>query len=237
MPRRTRSASARRPTRLDRREIVDTALRLIDAKGLEQLSLRRLATELHVTVAAVYWHVRSKDELLDAVMEVIFSELAPPPCDRGPWTERARELSTWFRSLLLERVNLVFTPAFGKILPYAFMEVGLAGKNILKDAGFTGAELARASRALYWYTFAAVLQQAGTMSTSLPTSPPKLVLERAIDTLEPDEFAAFLEYLHGRSPDDHDALFQLGLGCLLDGLARDLETRRTAAKHDQAGGA
>jgi len=226
MARRARAPSARRSTRLDRREIVDCALRLIDRDGLEQLSLRRLASELGVTPAAVYWHVRSKDELLDAVMDVIFAELAPPRCDSGPWTERARELLTWFRSRLLERRNLVFTPAFGKILPYAFMQVGVAGKNILRDAGFEGADLARASRALYWHTFAFVLQQAGRSNSSLPDATPKAVLERAIDTLEPEEFSAFLEYLRGRSPDDDEAIYSYSLNCMLEALGHDLARRR-----------
>ena len=60
-------------TRLSRDAVVDGALGLLDAEGLEALTIRRLAQSLGVTPMALYWHVKNKDELLLAVSEQVWS--------------------------------------------------------------------------------------------------------------------------------------------------------------------
>src|SRR5262245_13926597 len=56
---------------LTRRAIVERALDLGDAEGLEAVSLRRLATELGVTPMALYRHVKDKQDLVNAMYEAI----------------------------------------------------------------------------------------------------------------------------------------------------------------------
>ncbi|MBP2707765.1 TetR/AcrR family transcriptional regulator C-terminal domain-containing protein [Microbispora sp. RL4-1S] len=63
---------------LERDRIVGTALRLLDEVGLDKLTLRRLAAELGVQAPALYWHFRSKQELLDEMTEVISVGQSPP---------------------------------------------------------------------------------------------------------------------------------------------------------------
>ena len=60
---------------LSREAIVDSARQLISAGGLEQLSLRRLATLLGVTAPALYAHVEDKGDLLRAIAETGFADL------------------------------------------------------------------------------------------------------------------------------------------------------------------
>nr|BFE78795.1 hypothetical protein GCM10020093_013960 [Planobispora longispora] len=60
----------RRPG-LTRQIIVDAALRLLDEAGLEGLTVRRLAAELGVQSPALYWHFRTKQELLNGMAGVI----------------------------------------------------------------------------------------------------------------------------------------------------------------------
>ncbi|MDQ4102691.1 MAG: TetR/AcrR family transcriptional regulator C-terminal domain-containing protein [Actinomycetota bacterium] len=69
--------------------MVRTALRLLDEVGLEGLTLRRLACELGVSAATLYWHVRDKRALLDLVAEMIVAEhrSAVRPAPGQPWWE------------------------------------------------------------------------------------------------------------------------------------------------------
>src|SRR5215831_18198738 len=53
-----------RPPTIDRDSVLETAIRLLDAEGVEALTMRRLASELGVSAMAPYRHVGSKDELL-----------------------------------------------------------------------------------------------------------------------------------------------------------------------------
>src|SRR5215813_6541989 len=59
---------------LTRRAIVERALELGDAEGLDAVSLRRLATELGVTPMALYRHVKDKQDLVNAMYEAIVEE-------------------------------------------------------------------------------------------------------------------------------------------------------------------
>src|SRR5215831_495705 len=56
---------------LTRRSVVERALELGDAEGLEAVTLRRLASELGVTPMSLYRHVKDKQDLINAMYEAI----------------------------------------------------------------------------------------------------------------------------------------------------------------------
>jgi TetR/AcrR family tetracycline transcriptional repressor len=73
---------------LERGRVVQAALRLLDAVGLDGLSLRRLAAELGVQAPALYWHFAGKRELLDLLAQAIMDEAIDLEAARGrPWDE------------------------------------------------------------------------------------------------------------------------------------------------------
>ncbi|GGD41102.1 TetR family transcriptional regulator [Microbacterium faecale] len=84
-----------RGTGHDLEGIVDAALELLDAFGLPDLSMRRLATHLGVQPSALYWHVENKQSLLAAVADRIVSEAAP--------ATGVRETARALRDALLNR--------------------------------------------------------------------------------------------------------------------------------------
>jgi TetR/AcrR family transcriptional regulator, tetracycline repressor protein len=84
-------------TRLSRDAVVDGALKLLDAEGLEALTIRRLAQSLAVTPMALYWHVKNKDELLLAVSERVWGLT---DTDIDPGLEPLDQLRSLFLSML-----------------------------------------------------------------------------------------------------------------------------------------
>ncbi|WP_332770417.1 TetR/AcrR family transcriptional regulator C-terminal domain-containing protein [Phenylobacterium sp.] len=60
---------------LDRKTIVAAALRLLDEKGLEGVTTRRLAEVLGVAGPSLYWHVKNKDALFDHMSDAMFGEV------------------------------------------------------------------------------------------------------------------------------------------------------------------
>ena len=91
MARESRQNSSNRIT-LTPDTVVEGALTLADAEGLEAVTIRRLAKELGVTPMALYWHFRSKDELLDGMVARIFEEIDLSVDASATWQEQLRAL-------------------------------------------------------------------------------------------------------------------------------------------------
>jgi TetR/AcrR family transcriptional regulator, tetracycline repressor protein len=76
----TPTKSDTRPS-LSRDLVADRALEIADAEGIEAVTIRRLATELGVTPMALYWHFRTKEDLLAGLADRVLDALVPP--ERG----------------------------------------------------------------------------------------------------------------------------------------------------------
>ncbi len=81
--------------RLSRASVLQAAVALADRNGLEGFSMRRLAQVLDVVPMALYKHVANKDELLDGMVDIVFSEIESPSIDHN-WklAMRRRAIST-----------------------------------------------------------------------------------------------------------------------------------------------
>jgi AcrR family transcriptional regulator len=99
-------AVRRRPA-LSRREVLTAALRLIDADGVEALSMRRLGKALDRDPMRLYRFAVSKDALLDGVVELVLEELVVPEVVGGDWQDVLRRTAHDFRGLALAHPNVV----------------------------------------------------------------------------------------------------------------------------------
>ncbi len=100
------SVEVREKGALDRATIVRTALRLLDEVGIDGLSTRRLAAELGIKSASLYWHFKDKNELLNEMSGVMFSEALNPPNISGPdfdWAEWLAEGARAIRRTAISR--------------------------------------------------------------------------------------------------------------------------------------
>ncbi len=140
---RTRSAPATRP-QLSRDLIVETALRLLDADGLDGVSMRRVAEELGTGPASLYAHVANKEELLDLVLDRVAGEIEIPRPDPARWQEQLRELglavhATFIRHRDIAAVSLANIPTGMNSLRIAdgMMGIMIAGGVPPRVAGWT----------------------------------------------------------------------------------------------------
>jgi AcrR family transcriptional regulator len=99
--------SRRRREPISRDAIVTAAIGLLDREGLAALSMRRLAEELGTGAASLYWHVGSKDGLLDLVMDEIIGEGKVPDPDPGHWREQLKQVARDQRAASLRHPWLV----------------------------------------------------------------------------------------------------------------------------------
>lgn len=99
--------AARRSTPLTRDEILETALRIIDADGTEGLSMRKLARELGVEAMSLYHHVPSKQALLDGVVELSLAAQAPANVSGMEWQDTVVAAVCAFRRALVAHPNVL----------------------------------------------------------------------------------------------------------------------------------
>lgn len=97
----------RRRDPITREAIVEAALRILDAEGLDGLSMRRVAEALDTGAASLYRHVGSKDGLLDLVFDQVIGEQEVPDADPERWREQLRDVARTMRATILRHRDIV----------------------------------------------------------------------------------------------------------------------------------
>jgi AcrR family transcriptional regulator len=137
-PPRSRGAQ---PT-LSREQIVRAAIELLDEKGLDGLSMRRLGSRLAAGATSAYWYVATKDELLELALDEVMGEIDVPEVGTTDWRTAAAALAHGLRSMILRHpwVTGLFgvRPAMG---PNA-MRMSDRVVGVLTAAGFSGMTVA-----------------------------------------------------------------------------------------------
>jgi len=220
MPRsRVRPPSEER-VRLTRDRVLVGAVAVADAGGIEGLAIRSLAQHLGVKPMALYHHVANKSEILDGIVDLVFSEIEIPSADddwragmvrRAQSTRQALKRHPWATVLLQSRT--VPGPA---TLRHHNAIIGT-----LRTAGFSVAMTAHAYALLDSYIYGFALSEA-----ALPIHGPETVSEVAESMMEQvsmDAYPHLVEFSieHIMQPGyDFGAEFDFGLDLILDGLAR-----------------
>ena len=93
---------------INRSQVFEEALALIDAAGIDSLSMRSLASKLGVNAASLYHHFSDKDEILDGVAQLALVDKYPLEIDRSaPWDEQIIQFSVGAYRALMIHPNLV----------------------------------------------------------------------------------------------------------------------------------
>jgi AcrR family transcriptional regulator len=91
------------------RETAEVALELIRNEGVEAVTIRRLAFELDVKSASLYYHFRNKEEILAMAAKVALEGIRGAGDPRRPWREWLLENTVRYRRALLVYPDLVPT--------------------------------------------------------------------------------------------------------------------------------
>jgi TetR/AcrR family tetracycline transcriptional repressor len=147
--------------RLSKRAVVDRALKLADADGLDALTIRKLAQDLGVTPMALYWHFRSKDDLLEGMSEQVWGEIEVNVDASQPWWA---QLQGGLESLL--GVLRAHPSAPQLLLEHekrneAALRATEAALAILRGAGFDPQHAAEIARSTLWTGITLVMSEAG----------------------------------------------------------------------------
>lgn len=213
---------------LSREQIVEAAIRLIDAGGLDGFSMRRLGQELGSGATSIYWHIRDKDQLIDLVLDEILAEVQLTQDASTPWREQAGYLAREFRAVLRRHHHLA--AVFGSRITLGpntlrGIEYLLA---VLREAGFEGTSLTLAFSAILNFAMGTAIMEArgltGPEGEGKSQEEVQAIFVGMLASLPEDEFPNLRRFIPDSNYEEisEDAQFEYGLQRLLDGLETDL---------------
>jgi AcrR family transcriptional regulator len=221
---RTSAKSAKSP--LSRETVVEAGVALARRDGIESLTMRKLAQELDAGAMSLYHYVRDKEELLDAMVDVVFAEIELPTTDvdwrtamrrRAHSTREALNRHRWAVGLMESRL----TPGIASI------RLHNAVLGCLREAGFSLEQTVQAYSVQDAYIYGFALQEKSIPFESAEEST-AVAEDHARQFAELQEaFPHLAEVVGGHVAEvgyDFAQSFEDGLDLILDALER----RRTA---------
>jgi AcrR family transcriptional regulator len=214
---------------LDADAIVTAALQLVDDRGVDAFTIRALSERLGVRAPTIYWHVGSKAELLEAVVDRVMVETAPSVHYEGEWDARVRHLFAVVRARVVAhpRVMALMRSTHSRAFE---LWIGEA-LDIARAAGFDDADVPAYARIIVTTALACAQSEVTIASTDYmeldPADPSARRYRVKPDVLRedlPGDIALTTSY---DVDEQHERMTNLFVG----GLGVELE-RATNAAHD-----
>jgi TetR/AcrR family transcriptional regulator, tetracycline repressor protein len=207
--------------RLSKRTVTESALKLADANGLDALTIRKLADYLGVTPMALYWHFRSKEELLEGVAEQVWGEIDVNVDPDAPWWAQLQGMLESLVTVLRAHPaapQLVLEHEKRNEAALRATEVTL---DVLRRAGFDPLQASTIARSALWTGITLVMSEPGY-------KPELTADERAewqrrnqveLSMLPAARYPRLIECALPMSAcDDPDFHYQFGIGLFIDGV-------------------
>jgi AcrR family transcriptional regulator len=215
----TEQAAVRRPP-LSRDQVLRAAVALADEGGIGALSMRKLGQVLGVEAMSLYNHVASKGDLLDGMVDVVFSEIGLPAGD-VVWKPAMRQRAISAREALARHRWAIGLMESRRSPGPATLRHHDAVLGCLRGAGFSVELTAHAYSVLDSYIYGFALQEASLPFDSAEEAP-ELAQEIA-GQLPAGEYPHLTELAvaHVLQPGyRYGDEFEIGLDLILDGLER-----------------
>ncbi len=208
--------------RLSRGAVLAAAVALADERGIEAVTMRKLARELGVEAMSLYNHVANKTDLLDGMIDIVFSEIEAPAAE-GDWKAQMRNRAVSTREALLRHRWAVGEMEGRTNHGPSNMKVHDAVLGCLRAAGFSIEMTIHAMSVQDAYIYGFALQQTD-MASQTPEDFAAEAQRQMVDYADAlADYPNLVEVVGGhvaKAGYDYEAEFLFGLDVILDGLER-----------------
>jgi TetR/AcrR family transcriptional regulator, tetracycline repressor protein len=208
--------------KINREMVMRAGLKLLNEDGLEQLTLRRLGVELNVQPATIYWHFKSKEDLLDEMATTVLAEGAAnlvPARKTADWRVWASTFGEGLRRTLLAHRDGARMVAGTRLTNTEYLKTVERIGNRMLAAGFSTRSAVVLFSTIYNYTLSFVMEEQAVFPVAGERSP-RYALEERNARLDPAEFP-FLRQTTAILFDRYDRRYREGLELILGGAEPD----------------
>jgi AcrR family transcriptional regulator len=200
--------------------VLEAAVSLADAGGIESLTMRRLAQEVGVEAMTLYYYVANKDEILNGIVDMVVSEIELPPSG-DDWRTALRRSAISAHEILVRHPWSASLVLSGGGVSAARLRLMDAILGTLRGAGFSADMTDHAYHALDSHITGFTLWQ-----VSMPFDTREELVDLAeafLQETSADEYPYVVEHAEqhmGPSAPEGKTEFEFGLDLILDGLER-----------------
>jgi AcrR family transcriptional regulator len=176
--------------KVNRDMVVLAGLKLLNEVGLEQLTLRLLAKQLQIQAPTVYWHFKSKEELIDEMATMVLAEGSMqliPAKEPVHWTVWVETFGNGLRKTLLAYRDGARMVSASRLTNTRYMKTAEQVAARLVDAGFSVRETVVLLSTIYNYTLSFVMEEQAVFPRPNERSPKYRIAERNAK-LDPKQF-------------------------------------------------
>lgn len=149
---------------LTRELVLETALKILDEKGMDGLSMRKLASALHVEAMSLYNHVNNKNDLLNGIVDLVLSRIDLPDAAL-PWRDRLEASAIKIYEAFIQHPALVIVISSEQVSPNVMQGVDSIFAA-LAEAGLPPLQQVNAFRGLLAMCFGFILTHTQGFSTT-----------------------------------------------------------------------
>jgi TetR/AcrR family tetracycline transcriptional repressor len=160
--------------KVTREIVVQAGLNLLNEVGLEQLTLRRLAKELKIQAPTLYWHFKSKEELIDAMATLVLAKGAPglvPSKSDSDWKTWVNAFGMGLRQTLLKYRDGARVVGGSRLTDTVYMETAERIASRLMEAGFSVRQAVVLLSTVYTFTVSFVIEEQAVFPVEGERSP------------------------------------------------------------------
>jgi TetR/AcrR family transcriptional regulator, tetracycline repressor protein len=209
-------------TKLSRSTVVDRALALADAEGVDALTIRRLAQELGVTPMALYWHFRNKEELIAGLADRIWSEIRSDIDPAAAWPRQLRGLLESLIDVLRAHPSASTLLLGSDKLGPAHWQVTEVTLEVLHSAGFDTLHASEIAKSALWTGLMLVMSEPGFDPGMAEAERAEQVRRKQVElaSLPPDRFPRLVEAAVPLTACSEDSAFhyQFGVDLFIAGV-------------------
>ncbi|WP_454196107.1 TetR/AcrR family transcriptional regulator [Nocardia sp. Marseille-Q1738] len=217
----TREPRQPKTSGLRREQIITAAVEILDAEGLESLSMRKLGAKLGAGATSLYWYVANKEELLELVLDQFWGMVQTPDPEQASWRELLTAFAYSLRATI--RAHPWMASLVGQLPSIGPNSLQLSDRlrRAFVQAGFRGVDIYLAGGTVMGFVLGQVIPEIAWQKASGGAEMDTDGMLGVMEQLAADYPDMLADY-RATAPRDQEVAramaFDFGLLCVLDGL-------------------